>query len=65
MKNDKHLKLSCNKCDSTDVEMRHCYYGIPTGYWCDSCYNSNKYPYRKDRYSTIEFDGFGEQLNPD
>ena len=25
-------------------------YGIYTGLYCDKCYDSDKYPYRKDRY---------------
>ena len=39
-------------------------YGIYTGLYCDSCYDSDKYPYKKDRYPTIEYDGYGEQLEP-
>jgi hypothetical protein len=40
------------------------YYGIYTGLYCDDCYNSDKYPYKKDHYPTIELDGYGEQLEP-
>lgn len=29
---------------------RYDHYGILTGKFCDKCYNSNKYPYRKDAY---------------
>lgn len=25
-------------------------YGITTGYWCHECYDSSRYPYRKDKY---------------
>ena len=25
-------------------------YGIPTGLWCDKCYNGDTYPYRTDNY---------------
>ena len=25
-------------------------YGIYTGLYCDKCYDSDEYPYRKDRY---------------
>jgi len=39
-------------------------YGIYTGIYCEECYNSNKYPYRKDRYPTAETDPeCGEFLN--
>jgi hypothetical protein len=40
-------------------------YGFYTGLYCDDCYNSDKYPYKKDRYETIEYDGCGEQLESD
>jgi len=39
-------------------------YGIYTGLYCGKCYRDN-YPYRKDRYPTMEYDGYGEQLEPD
>jgi hypothetical protein len=32
-------------------------YGIYTGLYCDTCYNSNKYPYRKDEYYDPSFAG--------
>lgn len=53
--------ISCRRCDNAGDE-RYDAYGISTGYWCESCYNSN-YPYRKDRYETIEHHGYGERLN--
>jgi len=66
----------CNGCED-EAEMtrpidnhwwaRRDYFGIFTGIYCDDCYNSNdtdKYPYIKDRYATIEYDGYGEQLEP-
>lgn len=56
--------IPCRGCGN-DGEEQHDAYGISTGYWCDSCYNSNKYPYRKDRYDTIEHHGRGERLNDD
>jgi hypothetical protein len=39
-----------------------CYdaYGIPTGYYCDKCYQDGNYPYRKDRYEYWEY---GERLD--
>jgi len=38
-------------------------YGIYTGLYCDKCYDSDKYPYRRDRY----YDPMdaGERLEPD
>jgi hypothetical protein len=41
---------SCRGCETKDVEDRNDHYGNSTGAWCDSCYNSGKYPYRKDDY---------------
>lgn len=43
-----------NCCNTTEnesayVEMREDAYGIPTGYYCDNCYENN-YPYKKNRY---------------
>ena len=32
-----------------EVEMRQDAYGLPTGHYCDNCYDNN-YPYRRDRY---------------
>lgn len=54
--------IPCRGCDSTDVDERYDYYGISTGYWCDDCYENN-YPYKKERYATEEYDGYGERLN--
>ena len=53
---------TCKGCEEDFAEERNDAYGIFTGYWCDSCYESDKYPYRKDRYPTIEYDGWGECL---
>lgn len=58
------------KCRHTSCNSLHGYerfdaYGITTGNWCDACYESGRYPYRKDRYPTIEFDGYGERLSDD
>ena len=39
--------ISCRGCDKEGHE-RQDWYGISTGHWCDPCYHSNKYPYRKD-----------------
>jgi len=51
-------------CGSTETQERFDFYGITTGHYCHDCYENN-YPYRKDRYHTIEHDGFGERLNED
>lgn len=54
--------IPCRGCER-EGEERSDAYGISTGYWCDSCYNSSKYPYRKDKYPTIENHGYGERLD--
>lgn len=55
--------IPCNGCGS-DSEMRHDAYGVPTGHYCDKCYNDpTKYRYRKDRYPTLERDGYGDRLD--
>ena len=38
-------------------------YGIYTGIYCDDCYNSDKYPYRKDYYHDPAY--CGERMNED
>ena len=52
------------ECNSTDVSPRYDAHGIPTGNYCEPCYKNN-YPYRKDRYPTIETHGYGERLDDD
>ncbi len=51
------MNIKCRGCEKTSdelendyVEMQYDNYDIPTGYWCNKCYNSSKYPYRKDNY---------------
>lgn len=39
-------------------------HGIYTGHYCDDCYENN-YPYRKDKYPTMEDNGYGEYLESD
>lgn len=51
-------------CDEEGHE-RYDWYGISTGHWCDKCYESNRYPYKKSRYATEEYDGYGERLSDD
>lgn len=43
---------SCRGCSESkdDVQERHDYHGITTGYYCEDCYENN-YPYRKDDYT--------------
>ena len=38
-------------------------YGIYTGLYCDDCYDSDKYPYRKDNYFDPAY--CGERMEPD
>lgn len=54
------MSITCNGChkkDTVQVEplnhrwMRLDYHGIFTGYYCDECYDSDRYPYRKDDYT--------------
>jgi len=46
---------SCRGCkayadERSSVQERFDHYGITTGHWCDACYESGRYPYRKDAY---------------
>ena len=54
----------CRNCGA-DADERYDFYGISTGHWCEECYEGNEYPYRRDRYATIEHDGYGERLDDD
>lgn len=54
--------ISCRGCDKEGHE-RQDWYGISTGHWCGECYESNSYPYKKSRYATEEYDGYGERLS--
>ena len=38
-------------------------YGIYTGIYCDDCYDSDSYPYRKDNYFDPAY--CGERMEPD
>ena len=38
-------------------------YGLYTGLYCDGCYNSDKYPYRKDEYYDPAY--AGERMDED
>lgn len=58
------MKCQGKGCKSQRAEMRYDAYGIPTRPYCDGCYENN-YPYRKDKYPTIEHHGYGERLESD
>ena len=60
-----HIKGKCKGCDTPYASEMHDAHGITTGFWCDKCYDSDKYPYRKDRYPTQETHGYGERLEDD
>ena len=49
-------------CNSEYSSPRNDAYGLPTGSYCDDCYENN-YPYRKDKYPTIGYHGYGERLD--
>ena len=57
----------CRGCeiDSRDayVPERFDHYGITTGHWCESCYESGAYPYRKDAYDP--HNDYGTRSNPE
>lgn len=57
--------IPCRACGSDDSQEQSDAHGISTGYWCHDCYESDRYPYRKDRYPTIETHGYGERLEDD
>ena len=74
MENNNYL-YNCRGCQKPDKEnvrvspityhmwARADAYGIYTGLYCDTCYNGNKYPYKKDRYHD---EGYcGESLEAD
>tara|TARA_R100001440_G_scaffold21214_2_gene35058 strand:- start:74 stop:373 length:300 start_codon:yes stop_codon:yes gene_type:complete len=55
----------CNGC-GVDSDMRYDAHGVPTGHYCIKCYNDpKKYPYRKDRYATLETHGYGDRMDDD
>jgi hypothetical protein len=61
-----HVLDKCRGC-ADPINAHECFdaYGITTGHWCPTCYDSSAYPYRKDRYPTIEHHGYGERLDDD
>jgi hypothetical protein len=57
--------IPCRGCEDGEGQEQYDAHGISTGYWCYECYDSNRYPYRKDKYPTIETHGYGERLEND
>ena len=53
--------IPCRGCQE-EGHMQHDAYGITTGHWCNTCYDSDKYPYRKDAY---DYEAYGERLDDD
>lgn len=47
----------CRGCESESCYERHDYHNNSTGHWCDECYDSRKYPYRKDDYDPYNEEG--------
>lgn len=61
-----YIYTKCKGCQTIHAYERHDYYGISTGHWCDKCFDDpSKYTYRKDRYPTMETDGYGDYLDDD
>ena len=60
-----YIYTKCRGCGTVHASECHDAHGITTGHWCDACYDSDKYPYRKDRYPTQETHGYGDYLEPD
>ena len=59
------VTTKCKGCGTIEADECSDAHGITTGYWCDPCYNSSKYPYRKDKYPTMETHGHGDYLEDD
>ena len=58
------MRPKCRGCQTKqEVSEQTDAYGYSTGYWCDSCYESDRYPYRRDRYFDESY--AGERLEDD
>jgi hypothetical protein len=64
--NKDHACKGCQEYEDGQkgVQERHDAHGITTGHYCEDCYEDN-YPYRKDKYPTLETHGYGERLSED
>jgi len=62
------IEVTCNGCSNhenvnswSEIKYHNWHrsdaYGLSTGIWCDECYESSKYPYRKDRYYDLSYCG--------
>lgn len=60
-----YILEKCRGCGTVHADHRYDAHGVETGIWCEECYDSDKYPYRKDRYPTQETHGYGEYLEND
>ena len=68
--NDNQRCSSCNEDSGYDIRPLHYHawarsdaYGVYTGVYCDDCYESDKYPDRKDNYNDESY--AGERMNDD
>ena len=57
-----HIREKCRGCGTVHANECHDAYGITTGFWCDECYDSSNYPYKKYRY---DYEAYGERLDDD
>ena len=61
-----YITTKCRGCSTPYANEQHDAHGITTGNWCEDCYEDESiYPYRKDKYPTMETHGFGEVLGLD
>lgn len=58
-----YIYKKCRHCGTVHANERSDSYGISTGVWCEVCYNSSNYPYRKDRYYDPSY--AGERMEED
>ena len=57
-----YINDKCRGCGTVHASECHDAYGITTGFWCNDCYESSRYPYKKDRY---DYRAYGERLDED
>jgi hypothetical protein len=67
MNRDGIMCRGCGESHETNedkyVEEMRDSYGYSTGWWCHECYDSDRYPYRRDRYFDPSY--AGERLEDD